>query len=234
MCVTRHISPATLNFLKENTHHMWVFCYFGNQLRPCDIISTNRRCLNVNVFKTKQKWCDENVWWTTSISGRGKKLLLLQLFWVQLLSPPGWTPRSCCRLLSWGWAAEPTFWPAEERKRFGMSRRDYRHSWRLQLTVLHFSISVLISGLTFSISSTRLALLFIIPPGMTKTLVPPTDKTDPGWGKLESFSRHSECLTFINWDDCSDPCLPHLHLPAFSFWHFAMKQKRISYRCTRA
>lgn len=36
-------------------------------------------------------------------------------------------------------------------------------------------MSVLISGLTFSIRSTRFALLFIIPPGMTKTLVPVTE-----------------------------------------------------------
>lgn len=64
----------------------------------------------------------------------------------------------------------------------------------LQLTVLHFSISVLISGLTFSIRSTRFALLFIIPPGMTKTLVPPTDKTDSGWLRLESFRMHRECF----------------------------------------
>lgn len=166
---------------------MWVFCYFGNQLRPCDIISTKGWSLNVNVFKTQQKWCDKNVLWTTLISGRDKKLLLLQLFWVQLPSPPGWTPQSCCRPLSWGWAVEPTFWPAEERKRVRTSRRDYGHLWlwRLQLTVLHFSTSVLISGLTFSIRSTRFALLFIIPPGMTKTLVPPTDKTESGWGKLK-------------------------------------------------
>lgn len=182
---------ATSHQQQENTHHVWVFCYFGNQLRPCNIISTNRRSWNVNVLKTKQKWSDRNVLWTTSISGRGKKPLLLQLFWVQLPSPPGWTLQSCCRPLSWGWAAEPTFWPAEERKRIWMSRRDCRHLWlwRLQLTVLHFSISVLISGLTFSIRSTRFALLFIIPPGMTKTLVPPTDKTDSGWWKLESFGR---------------------------------------------
>lgn len=133
--------------------------------------------------------------WTTSISGRGTKLLLLQLFWVQLPSPPGWTPRSCCRPLSWGWAAEPTFWPAEERTRVPTSRPDDRYLWwwRLQLTVLHFSISVLISGLTFSIRSTRVALLFIIPPGMTKTLVPPTDETDSGWWTLGSSRRHYEC-----------------------------------------
>lgn len=211
---------------------MWVFCYFGNQLRPCDIISTNGRSLNVNVFAAKQKWSDKIVLWTTSISGQGKKPLLLQLFWVQLPSPPGWTPRSCCRPLSWGWAAEPTFWPAGERTRVQTSRRDYGHLWLwwLQLTVLHFSISVLISGLTFSISSTRFALLFIIPPGMTKTLVPPTDKTDSGWWKLGSFGRHYECFNQLLFDDIwfdfSYPCLHHLHLPAFSFWHFAMKCKK--------
>lgn len=44
------------------------------------------------------------------------------------------------------------------------------------LTVLHFSMSVLISGLTFSIRSTRLPLLFIIPPGITNTLVPVTGR----------------------------------------------------------
>lgn len=104
--------------------------------------------------------------------------------------------------------------------------------------MLHFSISVLISGLTFSIRSTRFALLFIIPPGMTNTLVPPTDKTDSGWWKLGSFGRHYKCFNPLLFDDIrydfSYPCLHRLHLPAFSFWHFAMKCKKISYLCTRA
>lgn len=39
-------------------------------------------------------------------------------------------------------------------------------------TVLHFSMRVLISGLTLSIRSTSWPLLFIIPPGMANTLGP--------------------------------------------------------------
>lgn len=171
---------------------MWVFRYFGNQLCPCDIISTKRQIWDANVLKRVQKQLGDTgkrVLTITLRSGRGKKLLLLPPFWVQLPSPPGWTPRSCCRPLFWGWAAEPTFWPEKRRRKqlewadplqATATRTGSRLQW-LQLTVLHFSISVLISGLTFSIRSTRFALLFIIPPGMTKTLVPPTDKADSGW-----------------------------------------------------
>lgn len=47
------------------------------------------------------------------------------------------------------------------------------------LTVLHFSISNLISGFTFSMISTRGALLFNIPLGITKTLVPMKKENGP-------------------------------------------------------
>lgn len=52
-------------------------------------------------------------------------------------------------------------------------------------------MSVLISGLTFSIRSTRFALLFIIPPGMTKTLVPVTGREgkDGEKGKWITFKH---------------------------------------------
>ena len=43
----------------------------------------------------------------------------------------------------------------------------------MRLTVLHFSISVRISGLTRSIRSTSLVLHFIIPSGIIAVLVPP-------------------------------------------------------------
>lgn len=57
-----------------------------------------------------------------------------------------------------------------------------------QLTVLHFSMRVLISGFTFSIRSTSLPLLFIMPPGMTNTLVPDTKCKE---GKKNGISLES-------------------------------------------
>lgn len=118
-----------------------------------------------------------------------------------------------------------------ERKRYKLQKPEqatlFTGGSELQLTVLHFSISVLISGLTFSIRSTRFALLFIIPPGMTKTLVPPTDNRF----RMVKVRKLQErfIATFITYYECTYPCPPHLHLPAFSSWHSATKQSKIAH-----
>lgn len=85
-------------------------------------------------------------------------------------------------------------------------------------TVLHFSMRVRISGLTLSIRSTSLPLLFIIPPGIIYTLVPPTTYEKRMLCELqESFTR--KATEFMH---CR-PYLSHLlhHLQVFSSWHFA-------------
>lgn len=219
-----------------NTHHMWVFGYFGNQLCSCDIISTKEtdfKCKCAEIKAETIRVVKRDVCWPGYLVEVRSRL-------------PFDRPEFSYRLLLNGHAeVVAVLYPGDEQLHphfdlqitVWMSRQDKRRNvevmgrWRrleLKLTVLHFSISVLISGLTFSMRSTRFALLFIIPPGMTKTLVPATGNMDPGWLKFQRVSKPPPST-----HNCTHPCLPHLHLPVFSFWHFAVEKVKYLTSSTR-